>query len=228
MKTIGVLGGLGPQATMDFVSRVHSASRELIPAHANSGYPPMIVYYCRFPPVLLNNDGTPQQPVAPEPKLLDAAQTLGGVADFLVIPSNTPHLLQEHIEHASGRKVLSMIDITVSHILRKHYQRVGVLGFHEPTVYTRPLSGLGIACHTCDPSIATRLNAAIRNVMEGSADASDRAAARDAVQDLRAQAVEAIILGCTEIPLLLHVPETEDDLINPAQLLAQATVRHAL
>ena len=47
MKTIGVLGGLGPQATMDFEARVHAVSRRLIPGRGNGGYPPMVVYYHR-------------------------------------------------------------------------------------------------------------------------------------------------------------------------------------
>ncbi len=45
MKTIGVLGGLGPQATMDFEARVHRAAQKLIPQLKNAGYPPMLVYY---------------------------------------------------------------------------------------------------------------------------------------------------------------------------------------
>ena len=49
MKTIGVLGGLGPQATMDFEERIHTVSQQLIPQHGNSGYPPMVVYYYRHP-----------------------------------------------------------------------------------------------------------------------------------------------------------------------------------
>ena len=39
MKTIGVLGGLGPQATMDFEERIHTVSQQLIAQHGNSGYP---------------------------------------------------------------------------------------------------------------------------------------------------------------------------------------------
>src|SRR5690242_10333772 len=62
MKTIGVLGGLGPQATMDFEARVHRVAQRLIPADRNGGYPPMVVYYCRHPPVLLTDRGTPQIP----------------------------------------------------------------------------------------------------------------------------------------------------------------------
>ncbi len=61
MKTIGVLGGLGPQAT-----------------------------------------GTPQLPFQAHPLLLDAATRLGNWVDFLVITSNTPHLVQEQIEQAAG------------------------------------------------------------------------------------------------------------------------------
>ena len=59
MKTIGVLGGLGPQATMDFEARVHAAAQRLIPQQANSGYPPMIVYYLRCAPMILGTDHRP-------------------------------------------------------------------------------------------------------------------------------------------------------------------------
>jgi aspartate/glutamate racemase len=41
MKTIGVLGGIGPQATMDFEQRLHQAPQRLIPRRGNSGYPPL-------------------------------------------------------------------------------------------------------------------------------------------------------------------------------------------
>jgi aspartate/glutamate racemase len=44
MKTIGVLGGLGPQATMDFEVRLHAVSQQLIAPNASTGYPPMLVY----------------------------------------------------------------------------------------------------------------------------------------------------------------------------------------
>jgi hypothetical protein len=42
MKTIGVLGGLGPQATMDFEQHVHRIAQQLIPAQGNGGYPPAV------------------------------------------------------------------------------------------------------------------------------------------------------------------------------------------
>ena len=85
MKTIGVLGGLGPQATMDFEARVHAVSQRLIPRRGNGGYPPMVVYYHRHAPVLLNEDGSPVLPIQPDPRLFEAARRVGSLADFLVI-----------------------------------------------------------------------------------------------------------------------------------------------
>src|SRR6478672_4321010 len=112
MKTIGVIGGLGPQATMDFEARVHAVSQRLIPPHFNSGYPPMVVYYHRYPPLVVDERGMPILPRRPEEHLTAVLDKLGEIADFLVITSNAPHLFQGLIEEKSGRKVLSMIDVT--------------------------------------------------------------------------------------------------------------------
>src|SRR5262245_56977104 len=110
---MGVLGGLGPQATMDFEARVHQAAQRLVPPHGNSGYPPMVVYYHRRPPFVMRSDGMfPVFPLQPDPNLLQAARWLGTKADFLVITANGPHLVQAQIERAAGCKVLSMIDAT--------------------------------------------------------------------------------------------------------------------
>jgi aspartate racemase len=228
MKTIGILGGLGPQATMDFEKRVHRVSQQLISPRANSGYPPMVVWYCRFPPILLNADGTPQIPVAPEPRMLEAARKLGEVADFLVIPSNTPHMLTKEIEGVSGLKILSMIDITIDDIRRRHWQRIGVLGFHDPIVYTRPLAAAGMECLLATSEIAARIDASVLKVMEGRDDESCGKAVRDAIADLQSREVDGILLGCTELPLMLGEEDTARNLLNPAQLLAEAAVRFAM
>jgi aspartate racemase len=227
MKTIGVLGGLGPQATMDFEARIHRVAQRLITPSYNRGYPPMVVYYYRHAPVLLTEQDKPQLPFRPDPRLLEAAKRLGGLADFLVITSNTPHLFQAEIEQAAGRKVLSMIDTTLEEVRRRKWKRVGVLGFGDPVFYTRPLEQLGIACETLGPESRASLDKAIGRLMEGR-EAESAAAAREAVAALRARGIDGVILGCTEIPLLLRESADEADLINPAQLLAEATVRAAL
>lgn len=228
MQTIGVLGGLGPQATIDFEARLHRAAQRLLPVRGGTGYPPMVVYYCRHPPVLVNDDLTPALPLRPDPRLLEAARRLGAAADFLVIPSNGTHLFQPQIERAAGRPVLSMIEATLADVRRRGWRRVGVLGMGDPIVYTRPLRELGIAVETIDAAARAGLDAAILGLMEGrDGDPALGARARAAVADLRGRGVDGVVLGCTEIPLLLGPAADAVDLVNPAELLAEAAVRHA-
>ena len=228
MKTIGVLGGLGPQATMDFEVRVHRVAQRLIPPSRNGGYPPMVVHYCRHAPFVMDERGEPELPHRPDPRLLEAAKRLGNLSDFLVIPANGPHLLQAEIERAAGRRILSMVALTLEEVRRRRWTRAGVLGLGEPVIYTRPLGALGIECQTIDAGRRAPLDAAIFQVMEGRADARATAAAREAVATLRDRHIDGVILGCTELPLLLGKAADQADLINPAQLLAEAAVKAAL
>ena len=229
MKTIGILGGLGPQATMDFEERLHRAAQRVIPPHLNGGYPPMVVWYCRHPPVLIKQDGHPVLPLEADPRLLEAARRLGQLSDFLVIPSNTPHAVQPEIERAAGRKVVSMVGATIDEVRRRGWKRVGVPALGQPVFYTEPLGRLGVECETLDGPARNALDPAIFRVMEGRAGEKERAVARAAVEQLRARGVDGIILGCTEIPLLLGPAADQDaGLLNPAELLATAAVAAAM
>jgi aspartate racemase len=219
MKTIGVLGGISPQATMDFEQRFHAVAQRRIPQRANSGYPPLVVYYHRGAPVLVDDQG-PRL----DPRFLDAARRLGAWADFLVITANAPHLHAPEIEQAAGRPVLSMVALSVDEVRRRGWARVGLLGLCDPVVYRQPLDQLGLAHETLSEPERAPLDAAIFALMEGRVDAATRAVARTAVATLRARPVNGVILGCTEIPLLLGDEAAAPDLLSPLDLLAEAAV----
>jgi aspartate racemase len=228
MKTIGVLGGLGPQATMDFEARLHAVSQQLIAPNTNTGYPPMMVYYYRHAPFLMQDEHMPVLPRQADPRLLEAVKKLGACADFLVIASNGVHMVQEALEQASGLTVLSMIEVTLGEVRRRGWNKVGVVTMGPPLVYTVPLDKQGIAYASISQALAGRLNQAILNYQAGQEDATDRTITHEAILALRDQGVDGIILGCTEIPLLLQAEADQPDLLNPAQLLAEAAVRYAL
>lgn len=228
MKTIGVLGGIGPQATIDFEARLHLVCQTRIPQKHNTGYPPLVVSYHRHPPVVMTAAGVPEVPFRADPRLLETARRLGPLADFIVIPSNGTHLFRSDIERASGREVLSIIDVTVAEVRRRGWRRVGVLAYGEPVVYTRPLGELGVACEIVDAPSRRRLDDSIMGLIEGRRDAALYAPAHELVAELRSRKVDGIIPGCTEIPLLLGAAATDPDLVNPAQLLAEAAVERAL
>jgi aspartate racemase len=229
VKTVGVLGGMGPQATMDFERRFHRAAQRRIPQTMGSGYPPLVVLYLRDLPMLW--DDRAQRPVLPfqvDPRLLEGVARLGPLVDFLVIPSNAPHLFAREIEKASGRRLLSMIQLALDEVQRRGWRRVGVMGLALPTVYTEPLTASGLACEVLEPQLRDTVDRGIRAVMEGRDDETHRAGAAEALASLRARGVQGTILGCSEIPLLLGERNESPDLLNPLELLAEAAVLAAL
>jgi aspartate racemase len=213
MKRIGVLGGMSPQATMDLESRVHHVSQRIVPQDWNAGYPPMVVWFHRRRPIRLGPDGSPMVPLQVDPELVEAARWLGKGVDFLVIPCNAAHVGVAQIEET----------------VRRGWRRVGVLGFRSaPAVYTGPLGDRGIACVEIDGTRQARLDAAIRAVMEGRTGEDETDVARSAVTALRAARVDGVVLGCTEIPLLLGEEAEAPDLVSPLSLLAESAVRFAV
>jgi len=147
-----------------------------------------------------------------------------------VITANGPHIIQAEIEQAAGCKVLSMIEVTLAEVQRRGWRTIGVLGFGPPDVpvYKQPMSQLALAAEVITPELQDPLNVAVMRMQEGRANADDTRAVRAAVTYLRAKQVDGIILGCTELPLLLPAYVDEPDLINPAQLLAEVAIRFAL
>jgi aspartate racemase len=229
MKTMGVLGGISPQATMDFEARVHRVSQRLIPQDRNQGYPPMVVWYHRRLPIRMGDDGRPLTPREIDPGLVEAAAWLGKGVDFIVIPCNAAHVGVKEVAAAAGRPVLSMIDVVLEDVARRGWRSAGVLGFGgAPAIYVDPLGAHGLRCETIDTALQARLDAAILTLMEGREGAAERDAARAAVETLRGRGVDGVVLGCTEIPLLLGEAADAPDLIHPAARLAEAAVRFAI
>jgi len=229
MKRMGVLGGMSAQATMDFEARVHRAAQRLIPQDWNRGYPPMVVWYHRELPVVRGPDGQMLEPRRIDPALLDAAARLGAVVDFIVVPCNAAHVGLREMREASGRPVLSMIDVTIEAVVRGKARRVGVLGARGvPRPYLDGLTAHGVAYELVDATLQAPLDAGIQAVMEGREGKESTEAARAAVGALRARSTDAVILGCTEIPLLLGEDAEASDLLSPAALLAEAAVRYAI
>lgn len=227
MRTIGILGGIGPQATIDFERRIHAVAQQKIPRHLNQGYPPLVTVFLRHPPILIE-DGRTVEPLTLDPRLLDAARRLGEWADLIAIPSNTPHLFVEEIGRAAGCEVVSMIDAVMAELARRDVQPVGLLGLGLPQVYVERFSDSSIETLTASEELRRRLDAAILRVMEGSETSGDRAVAREAVDFLRENGAVVVVLGCTEIPLLLGHEADEPELVNPGQLLAEAVVTRSI
>lgn len=231
MKTIGVIGGLGPQATLDVLRRIQKVCQERIRQEANSGYLPLYVGFCREAPMMLTPDGLVQEPLAPSAELLDVARKIGAIADAVIMASNTPHLFLSEVRQAAGCPVLSIVDAAVAEVLRRGCKKIGIIAVGEALkhgLYQRALDAEGMTWAAISPSLSRILDKSIFAVMEGMDPTAGSQPAEEAAEYLRAQGADAIILGCTEVPLLLGHGCDAPDIINPSQLIAEAAVQYAI
>ena len=97
-----------------------------------------------------------------------------------------------------------------------------------PTWYTVLLEQIGLAPAIISHDLGERLNQAILTCQAGQETETDRVVARDAMERLREQHVDGIIMGCSELSLLLKEGSEASDLLNPVQLLAEAAVSYAI
>ena len=231
IKTIGVLAGLAaPQATRDFDKKIHDLSLSLISPRFTTGYPPMIVIHFREVPFKMK-DGSFVFPVEPNPNLLAAAKTLGEQCDFWVMVANAPHIFRESLEKASRKKFLSMIDVTIEEVKRRKLKKIGIIAIGlalKDKLFQAPLDELGIKYEVIPEDLVSSIDQSVFKVMEGEDPRGLKGPAVKAVKYLRDRSTDGIILGCTEVPLLLGKDADASDLINPSQLLAEAAVRLAI
>lgn len=232
MRWIGVLGGFGQWATLDVLSRMFRYASERVPQYGNRGYPPMTVKMCNFAPMNLNPDGSYPDELTPNPALLGAARELGRVCDFLIIPSNTVHLFQKDIEAAAGKPVLSLVVLAAAEVVRRGCKRVGVTAIDitlQKGLFHKQLQALGVETIGLPKELSYRLDEeGIYKIQQGTPAEELEGVGQEAVEYLRNQGADAIILGCTEIPILLGPDVDAPDIINPSQLLAGAAIEKAM
>ena len=246
-QIIGIIGGLGPYAHIDFESKLLDAARHLAGANADQDYPEW---------VLSSIPRTPDRTAAvvsdeadPLPWLLRSLHRLdapGTGADFIAIPCNTAHRYLDDLRRESRIPVLDMIDETAAAIARLgNVSRAGLLattGTLGTGLYHRALEPRGIAaCSLLDLEDGEALQSSL--VMEAIFGSPSRGGGikgegprpeyarmleEAATRLINRCGADVIVAGCTEIPLMLTGDRVGGVLlIDPTRILAEACIRKA-
>lgn len=237
-QTIGILGGMGPQAGFDLATMVTAETR----ATRDQDHLPVIVWSQPGIPdrtAWLSDASAPD----PAPAMVDgflALERAGAVvAGMACNTAHTPILfdrVRAELGHAGARiQVLHLIEETVKGIRHAHpdLKKVGILatrGTLTARLYHAALEDAGFA--PLSHSDADRLTDAIYSPTSGikacahPVTAAARTEVETAVRELASRGAEAIILGCTELPLALPGSHLDGvPLINPGRMLARALIR---
>lgn len=225
MKTIGILGGMGPMATVDLMKKIILAT----PAKVDQEHIPMLVdNNCRIPDRTRAIKGLGASPV---PEMMKSAKRLMmGGADFIIMACNTAHyFLPELLPHITI-PVLSIIDVAVAAIMEKGYKSVGLLatsGTISTGLYQKALEANGLRCiapsaerqHIVDDMIYDGVKANNQNY-----DTND---IKNLLAEMKEQGAEAFILGCTEVPVAVTMYKLEGVFVDSTDELAKAAVKFA-
>ena len=225
-RLVGVIGGMGPDATIDFMSKV----LEYTPAENDQGHVRLLVDQNPRTPSrqhALQGDGE-----SPGPVLVHAATRLQlGGADFLVMPCNTAHAWQDKIIAATTIPFISIIDESVAKAISSADGAIGLLttpGCSAARLYQQAITD-------ADRELVEQTEGEIAEAMQliDYIKAGDKSATvADALQMLAQQLVDrgatVIIAACTELPLVLEQSIVSVPLIGSTDVLAEKTVALAL
>lgn len=228
MKRIGLIGGLSPESTADYYEIL---CREYNRRFGDLNFPEITIQSLNLQRLVSLFEKDDWDGVAAI--LLDALNRLKNAgAEFAAILANTPHNAYEKIRGASPLEILTIMDAASGVLTRHNRRKVALLGTRatmEFGFFQKHFNSRGI--ETLVPGQAQRLELdriIWKELSHGVIEPRSRAAAKEMIADLVKQDVEAVILGCTELCLLIKPEDSERPLYDTTRIHADAILEYAL
>jgi len=227
-KRIGILGGMSPESTVAYYEII---TRTYTDRFGDYGYPEILIYSVSFQEYVdwpnqdrwdLVAEGLSQA----GQKLVEAG------ADLLVIATNTMHLVFDQVQARVEVPVLSLLDVTAEAILARGLSTVGLLGTRftmEKGFYQKALARRGISTLVPGADDREYVHRVIYDeLVAGQIRDESRERYVAIIGKLAERGAEGIILGCTEIPLLVDEASAGIPLFDTTQIHAEAALNYAI
>ncbi len=227
-KKIGILGGMSPESTVAYYEYITRTYTERL---GDYGYPEILIYSVSFQPYVdwPNED---RWDLVAEGLRQAARKLVAAGADFLLIATNTMHIVFDEVQASVDVPILNLLDTVAEAILARGIQTVGLLGTRftmEKTFYQDALARQGIAVLLPDADDREYVNRVIyEELVTGQIRAESRAGYGGVIGRLAARGAEGVILGCTEIPLLVSEADAGLPLFDTTAIHAEAALNYAV
>ncbi len=228
MKTLGLIGGMSWESTVPYYRLINQTVKQQLGGLHSARLILYSVDFAEIERLQMSGDWDTAGQV-----LADAGRALrAGGAELLVICTNTMHKVADAVEAASGLPLLHIADATANEIRARGLQRVGLLGTRftmEQDFYRQRLVGHGLEVlvpEADDRGIVHRV--IYDELCLGQVRDDSRAEYRRIIADLVARGAQGVILGCTEIGLLVGDDDASVPLFDTAALHARHAALAAL
>jgi aspartate racemase len=227
-KRIGILGGLTPESTVPYYLHIIHRYEEMFHNHA---YPEVVIFsvsFQKFDDWMEREDWESM-----ELELAKGLRALHGAgADFAVIATNTMHNLYEKLDRWNIIPLLSLVDATAAEVKKAGIKRVGLIGtkfaMNKP-YYREGLAKFGVKAVVPDEEDQAYISKVIfEELSYGILKEESRRGYLEIMERLKEKGAQGVILGCTEIPLLIKQEHTKIPVFDTTSIHAEAALQHAL
>jgi len=228
LKTMGVLGGMGPEASAEFYNLIIRLSQKKYKAIQDTDYPP--TYISSLPLKDFDESGIVNKDSVLE-QLITRIMTLNKIgSDFIVIPCNTVHCFIEELRSHSKVPVLSIIEETAKRILSDNLRTVGLLASettYTMRIYDNLLQQKGIKVILPEDTDKRYITQLILEVMSGKVTTETKRNILSIINVMQDKSAMGIILGCTEIPIAITSQDTKVPLYDTLEILAESALEYS-
>lgn len=229
MKKIGIIGGLGPESTIDYYRRIIDSYRK---AQINENYPEIIIYSLNI------NEVSDMMEAEQWDKLIDllanAIKLISRAgADFALIAANTPHIVFDEVNPLSPIPMLSIVEETYKVVKTLGLKKVGLLGTKitmQSDYYQKVFTRYGITIVVPDQDEQKYIHKKIMTeLLFGKTLDETRKALLSIVKNMVVkESIQGLILGCTELPLILKKDEFGIHFLNTTKIHTESAVKYCL
>lgn len=226
VKKIGLIGGIGPASTLDYYMGIINGYRQKM---SKPNYPEIIIYSIDMFEMLFYIENEQWDKAAMQ--LSEAVNNLSAAgAHFAAIASNTPHLIFDEIRRQSNIPLISIVEETCKFVTEKHYQRVltiGTLFTMKNGLYSNSLTSQGIVSLLPTETEQRQIYSLFfPNLENGIVIQEDKIKMLELVNRIiKEQNADSVILGCTELPMMIKQGDLHVPVINTTQVHINSIVR---
>jgi aspartate racemase len=226
-KVIGIMGGMGPEATIDLFEKI---VRE---THAKTDEDHLRIIIDNNPKMPSRQDAILKGTESPGPAMAETAKNIERAgADCIIIGANTAHYFYKYVKDAVHIPVLHIIEETVKETTARmpNVTTVGVLatsGAMKTGIFQKQFESVGIRTLGIPEDFQQKIQKSVFSFKYDGQTSKNVAMMVEVGKFLIKNGAEALILGCTEIPLILRDKSFTVPMIDPNEVIARVAVKFA-